>query len=129
MLIRHAFGEEDTMNKKVLGCVGCLLLTITACSSTKTSDKTRKLTGANGKQVLVAENSTSVTNALKSLVAGKAVNFKVERAQIAAEQLQVLDQAAAEATGVSDCKILSVEGCNSCCADGASSSLRHPTSR
>jgi hypothetical protein len=120
------------MNRKVLSCVACLLLTITACglrsnqNASTGADKTRKIT-ANGKTVMVAENPTAVTNLLKSLITGKATTFRIERSQIDAAQLQVLDKAAAEVTGVSDCKILSVEGCNSCCADGVSSSLRHTT--
>jgi hypothetical protein len=75
----------------------------------------------------VDKADTAVTNVIKSLTQGKGKDFKIERSQISADQLTLLDRFAAESTGVAECKILSVEGCNSCCADNISSSIRHTT--
>jgi hypothetical protein len=88
----------------------------------------RTITGEEGRRLMVvATLDGAVTDTLKALTAGKGKEYKVERSGIAAEQLKVLDEFAAKSTGASQCETLSVEGCNSCCADGISSSLRHTT--
>ena len=97
-------------------------------SNTKSNAPTvRTIAGAGGKQLMIVESPSNVKSVINSLMAGKDKNFKLDRSQIPAAQLTVLDKFAAETTGAADCQTNSVDGCNSCCADGVSGALRHTT--
>lgn len=61
------------------------------------------------------------------LLKGKAKHHKIMRHEISQEHISALDAHAKQVFGDDDCEVMSVEGCNSCCADGISASLRHTT--
>jgi hypothetical protein len=129
MMIRIAFTLAAMSLLVIMGAAACTSTSNNNLTSNRAdTSKFRKVISAAGKELLVLDKeNTTVTNVLKSLTQGKGKDFKIERSQLSAEQLTVLDGFTAESTGVAECKILSVEGCNSCCADNISSSIRHTT--
>jgi hypothetical protein len=120
------------MRLTILVAIAIVNIIATGCATdrSETSSGTaevKKITTANGEQLLVVESPSDVASIIKTLSAGKGRDFKLERSQIPADQLKVLDKFAADTTGVADCQTLHVNGCNSCCADNVSSSLRVTT--
>lgn len=84
-------------------------------------------TTKSGKKVLILDvSSQEVMMVLKRIIKDLDENSCVERDNISPDDLEILDKFVAQALG-EDCKVNSAEGCNSCCADGISSSLLHTT--
>ena len=75
----------------------------------------------------VIDSPDHVRQIISKLIQGQGKTYVVQRGDISQEDLSVLDAHAREVMGDDDCEITSVEGCNSCCADGISGSLRHTT--
>lgn len=132
------------MNKLVIALsIASLVLALSACNAGNSTADPPKPSGnstnanatgsnlrkiaINGKEVMLVDTPAAISSLLKGLTSGKGKDFKLDRAQIPEADLKVLDQYSAQAMGIAECKITSVEGCNSCCADGISSSLRHTT--